>query len=203
MNKKLYYIIPLFLLEAMIQLGFFWLSPSTESRWVVYAFLTVTSITHLVITYVLLSGYGIRRAIPTVIAGSVAEMMIVVSSALLLAFKASLRSSLFLMFILTILYAALVATFALSIDRVVGESGDNGDRNDGIRYSGNGIPSPEAGNYNREQEKNRVTHNVNGYRNVNRGYVQNAGRPVIRTAPSYSSVRRTGVKTPPPVPTRP
>lgn len=121
MAKKYLYIIPLFLLEVMIQLGFFWLAPMCECRWVVYFFLTIMTIAHLVITFVFMIKYGVRKYAATIVAGSFIQAIIMGAVILLLTVEASVRSALFLMLMLLALYAAVVAIFWISM----GELGED------------------------------------------------------------------------------
>lgn len=116
MIKKYLYIIPLFLFEVMVQLGFFWLAPKCECRWVVYSFLTVMTVAHLVVTFVLTSNNGVRKSAATVVAGSFIQVVIIGAVVLLLAVGASVRSSLFLMLMLMALYTAVVTILWISIE---------------------------------------------------------------------------------------
>lgn len=116
MKKQLLSIIPLLLFEVMIQLGFFWLAPDKTCKWVVYAFLTALSLSHLMITYGLWSKYGIRRAAATIVAGSAVQVLIILGSVFLLSQDASIRSSVFLMLMLCLLYVILVSILWINIE---------------------------------------------------------------------------------------
>lgn len=116
MNKKYFYIIPLLLLEVMIQLGFFWLAPDNACKWVVYAFLSGMTLAHLIIVFALQILYGIRRSAATIVAGSFAQALVIGASVWLLSVDSSVRSSIFLMSMLAVLYIALVAILWISIE---------------------------------------------------------------------------------------
>jgi len=118
MTKKYLYIIPLFLLEVMIQLGFFWLAPTCECRWVVYSFLTVMTIAHLMITFVLITRYGVRKCASTIVAGSFIQTIIIVATVFLLIANVTVRSSLFLMLMLMALYVAVVTIMWIAIEGI-------------------------------------------------------------------------------------
>ena len=116
MTKKYLYIIPLFLLEVMIQLGFFWLAPMNDCRWVVYSFLTVMTIAHFVITFKIMAQHGVRKSIATVVSGSVIQLIIIGATILLLMVGATIRSSLFLLLMLMTLYIAVIVILWISIE---------------------------------------------------------------------------------------
>lgn len=116
MLKKYLFIIPLFLLEVMVQLGFFWLAPEYACRWVVYSFLTVMTIAHLVVSYVLMVQHGPRKAAATIVAGSFVQTLNIGATVLLLAVNSTIRSVSFLMLMLMVLYAAIVTILWISIE---------------------------------------------------------------------------------------
>lgn len=116
MLKKYLFIIPLFLLEVMVQLGFFWLAPEYACRWVVYSFLTVMTVAHLVITYVLLVQHGPRKAAATIVAGSFIQALNIGATIFLLAVNSTIRSASFPMLMLMVLYAAIETILWISIE---------------------------------------------------------------------------------------
>lgn len=116
MLKKYLFIIPLFLLEVMVQLGFFWLAPAYECRWVVYAFLTVMTVAHLVVTYVLMVQHGPRKAAATIVAGSFIQALNIGATIFLLAVNSTIRSASFLMLMLMVLYVAIETILWISIE---------------------------------------------------------------------------------------
>lgn len=60
-NENIIMIVPIFCVFAITQMLFFWLAPDVECFLVVYAFVTVLSIIHLVMTYMLSVTKGIRK----------------------------------------------------------------------------------------------------------------------------------------------
>ncbi len=134
-NKRLLYIIPLILIEMMIQMAFFWLVPDCRCKWVVYAILTIATVVHLVISYVLVLCFEIRRTAATIVAGSVVQFMIIAASIYLWAVNASARNALFMLLIILTFYIVIMTLFGFSIEGVTS-------RNEGIAGTNN--PGPAA-----------------------------------------------------------
>ena len=117
MNRKYLYIIPLMLVEVVIQLGFFWLAPDNECRWLVYLFLTVMTVVHLAIAFVMINVYGARRSAAAIVAGSFVQLVIIGVSILLLLVNAPIRSTIYPELILAVSYVAIVTIFWIAIER--------------------------------------------------------------------------------------
>lgn len=131
MKKRYLYIIPLFLVELMLQMLFFWLAPETAAKWIVYSIVTVMTIAHLILTFVLIFKYGIRRAAAPVTAGTFVQFLIVGSAVFLLIVAADVRNALFLLFILSILYITVILLLGLSMeDKKILCSADDGYKGD-------------------------------------------------------------------------
>ena len=190
MTKKYLYIIPLFFLEAVIQLGFFWLAPECECRWMAYAFLTVMTLVHLTITFVVFSEYGVRKGAATVVAGSVIQVLVIGATVWLLAVRATERSALFLMLMLMALYAAVVTILWISIE--------------GFSENHIGIPSMEDD----EPENGDDFYRESGCRESTEEVTRQANMPPVRErnfAPVYvnrPSSRDVSRRTPPPIPVK-
>lgn len=184
MIKKHLYIIPLFLFEVMIQLGFFWLAPMCECRWVVYSFLTVMTVAHLVVTFVLTTNNGIRKSAATVVAGSFIQAVIIGAVVLLLAVGASVRSALFLMLMLMALYTAVVSILWISIE------GFGNNTNQGSQLEQNDFGDDSECIEQREDMSRRVSMTSMRERNTDMNHVNGL------------SGRGHGGITPPPIPVK-
>ena len=190
MTKKYLYIIPLFFLETVIQLGFFWLAPECECRWMAYAFLTVMTIVHLIITFVVFSEYGIRKGAATVVAGSLIQVLVISATAWLLAVRATERSALFLMLMLMALYAAVVTILWISIEG----------------FSENHIGTPDIEDD--EPENGDDFYRENGCRESSEDVARQVNVPLVRErsfTPAYvnrPAGRDISRRTPPPIPVK-
>jgi len=117
MNTKYLYLIPLTLLEVILQLAFFWLAPEVPCYWVVYVFGTVMTLIHMGVTFVLGTKYGVRRGAATIVAGSVCQVILVATCGVLLASGANIRNAVFALLIVSMLYAIIVTLLVLSIEK--------------------------------------------------------------------------------------
>lgn len=117
MNNKYLYLIPLVLLEAILQLAFFWLAPAVPCYWIVYAFGSALTLIHIGVTFVLGIKYGVRRSAATVVAGSVCQVILITVCAVLLAGGSEIRNAIFALLIVSMLYAVIVTLLVLSIEK--------------------------------------------------------------------------------------
>lgn len=117
MNNKYLYLIPLTLLEVMLQLAFFWLAPDVPCYWVVYVFGSVLTLIHIVAVFVLGIKYGIRRSAATVVAGSISQVILVTTCGVLLASGSGIRNAIFALLIVSMLYVVIVTLLVLSIEK--------------------------------------------------------------------------------------
>lgn len=145
-NRNYFYIIPLVMLEAVIQLLFFWLAPAVVSRWVVYAFWTVVSVAHLTLVFILGNKKGVRRSVPTILCGSLILLFLVATGIFMLATNGTFRNTIFLMSIITILYMAAMCLMVFSIepDHAAPRIPENPQNMDGgnYPYARNSAPMP-------------------------------------------------------------
>jgi len=175
MSRNKLYIIPLFLIEMIIQLGFFWLAPECDCTWVVYAFLTIATTLHLVLSFLITTRFGIRRAAASVVAGTFIQLLIITSSIYLLAMNASARNATFLILILVSLYATVTALFGFSIEGFIRNGGDPAER------------QPEMD----ETDSNRTGCSVPGHsRSEHQRYESNASVRSRRNTPPPLPVKR-------------
>ena len=117
MNNKYLYLIPLALLEAILQLAFFWLAPAVPCYWIVYAFGSALTLIHIAIVFVLGSKYGVRRSVATVVAGSVCQVILGTTCGVLLASGSSIRNAVFALLIVSMLYMVIVTLLVLGIEK--------------------------------------------------------------------------------------
>ncbi len=114
--RKAFYLIPLFLIELMIQLTLFWLMPPVNCRWVAYGIITFMSVTHLAFVFVLSVKRGVRRSMGTIIVSSFIMMLVLGGGSVLMLLDASVRNVAFSLTVLCILYAVVVSTLFLTMD---------------------------------------------------------------------------------------
>lgn len=115
-TRNYFYVIPLVMLEIIIQLLFFWLAPSNACRWVVYAFLTAVSAAHLTLVFILGCKKGARRSVPSILCGTLILMFLIATGIFMLSTNATFRNAMFLMLIISILYAAAMSLMVFSIE---------------------------------------------------------------------------------------
>lgn len=117
MKSKYLYLIPLMLVEVILQLIFFWLTKEVPCYWVVYAFGTVMSLAHIVVVFATGIIYGIRKSAATISAGSVCQIFLVGVCVVLLLSEASIRNAVFALLITSILYVVIITLLILSIEK--------------------------------------------------------------------------------------
>lgn len=115
MSNKYLYIIPLALVEALLQLVFFWLAPDVDCFWVVYTFGTVMSLIHIGLVFVIGATYGARRCMATIVSGSICQAILFTACAVLLTSGANIRDAIFALLIVSIIYAVVVTLLVFSI----------------------------------------------------------------------------------------
>lgn len=117
MNKKYLYLIPLTLVEVTLQLAFFWLAGTVPCYWVVYVFGTIMTSVHIGLTFIVETTYGTRRSAATIIAGSVCQIILVVTCVGLLVNGSSVRNAVFSLLIVSMVYVVVVNLLILSIEK--------------------------------------------------------------------------------------
>jgi len=105
-NRRFLYLIPLAGVLAIPQILFFWLAPPADCRYVVYAFCTVLTIAHAVMTFYSVNAFGIRRSAATVTVGAVEVLGALIAGAILLASLSSVRTAAFCLSIFSVIYIA-------------------------------------------------------------------------------------------------
>ena len=190
MYKKYLYSIPLFLLEVIIQLAFFWLAPMCECRWIVYSFLTGMTLVHLVITFVLMVRYGVRKNAATIVGGSFVETLIIGAAVYLLMIRSNSRSALFMMLVLMALYAAVVTILCISIEGF-GEQ---------YEYKADIEPDEFDHGYNPYNDRERIDYTGGTSQPENIPPVR--AKNVNNHPANDLSGRRTPRRTPPPIPVK-
>jgi uncharacterized membrane protein len=117
-NENIIMIVPIFCVFAITQMLFFWLAPDVECFLVVYAFVTVLSIIHLVMTYMLSVTKGIRNSAGTILVGSVIWIIYMVLSAVLIGFDVSVKTAAFSLIIVFFVYLIGTLTMYASMGMV-------------------------------------------------------------------------------------
>lgn len=116
MSNKYLYLIPLALIEVILQLTFFWLAPDVSCYWVVYAFGSFLTLLHIGIAFRVGSTYGTRKSAAIIVAGSICQIILFVTCCVLLASSASVRNAVFSLMISSMLYIVIVTFLILSIE---------------------------------------------------------------------------------------
>lgn len=116
MSSKYLYLIPLSLIEVILQLAFFWLAPDVPCYWIVYAFGSVLTLVHIIVAFVVGSTYGVRISAATIVAGSICQILLIVTCCILLVSGSSIRNAVFSLMIASILYIVIVTLLILSIE---------------------------------------------------------------------------------------
>ena len=117
MRNKYLYLIPLGVVEIILQLTFFWLAPKVPCYWGVYGFGTFMSLIHIAMIFVLGVYCGIRRSAATVVAGSVCQIMLIISCVGLIASGASMRNAIFLLLIISMVYVVITTLLLLALEK--------------------------------------------------------------------------------------
>lgn len=126
LKNKYLYLIPLALVEVVLQLAFFWLAPDVPCYWAVYAFVTTLSLIHIALVFGVGIRFGVRRGSATVVVGSFCMAIVITTAVVLLFGGASVRNAIFALAIETLVYAIFVAALILSIERDDQISGRDG-----------------------------------------------------------------------------
>ena len=144
MKKNYLYIIPLFLLEMIFQLAFFWLAPDCECKWIVYIVISAMTISHLVLSFVLTDRFGIRRSAATIVSGTFIQVIMVSAGVILLFSQADKKNAVFSMVLLALFYALTVMLFGFSIESstVIKNSKNSGSPSINESPSPNITPNP-------------------------------------------------------------
>ena len=180
MKKKYFYAFPLLMIELMLQLVFFWLAPDIASKWAVYAICTTMTIVHLVLVFILMLYADIRRTAATIVSGTFVQMILIAASVIMLIADAEVRSTVFLLMIISILYVAVVMVFILTIER---------EELCPTRISGNGPSAqPEENTESRGSRNNRTESKM--AERCTKQPVQSSAGAFKRTAPPPLPARR-------------
>ena len=107
-NEKLLGIVPAFCIFVITQICFFWLVPDVECFLAVYAFATLISLIHMLMTYLLSVTKGIRNSAGMIIMGSA-------MSVILLYFDVSVKTAAFSQTIVFLVYLVVTITMYLSM----------------------------------------------------------------------------------------
>lgn len=116
MSNKYLYVIPLSLIEVILQLAFFWLAPDVACYWAVYAFGSVLTVVHIGVSFGVCSTYGTRKSAAIIVAGSICQIILLVTCCVLLASSASVRNAVFSLMISSMLYIVIVTLLILAIE---------------------------------------------------------------------------------------
>lgn len=116
MSNKYLYLIPLLLIEVILQLVFFWLAPDVPCYWAVYAFGSVLTILHIGVTFWVGTSFGIRRSTASIVGGSICQIVLITICGVLLAGGFSVRNAVFSLLIVSMLYIVIETLLILSIE---------------------------------------------------------------------------------------
>lgn len=114
-NEKLLGIVPAFCIFVITQICFFWLVPDVECFLAVYAFVTLISLFHMLMTYLLSVTKGIRNSAGMIIMGSAIWVIDIVMSVILLYFDVSVKTAAFSQTIVFLVYLVVTITMYLSM----------------------------------------------------------------------------------------
>ncbi len=114
-NEKLLGIVPAFCIFVITQICFFWLVPDVECFLAVYAFATLISLIHMLMTYLLSVTKGIRNSAGMIIMGSAIWVIDIVMSVILLYFDVSVKTAAFSQTIVFLVYLVVTITMYLSM----------------------------------------------------------------------------------------
>lgn len=114
-NEKLLVIVPAFCIFVIMQICFFWLVPDVECFLAVYAFVTLISLIHMLMTYLLSVTKGIRNSAGMIIMGSAIWVIDIVMSVILLYFDVSVKTAAFSQTIVFLVYLVVTITMYLSM----------------------------------------------------------------------------------------
>lgn len=114
-NEKLLGIVPAFCIFVITQICFFWLVPDVECFLAVYAFVTLISLIHMLMTYLLSVTKGIRNSAGMIIMGSAIWVIDIVMSVILLYFDVSVKTAAFSQTIVFLVYLVVTITMYLSM----------------------------------------------------------------------------------------
>lgn len=115
-NEKLLGIVPAFCIFVITQICFFWLVPDVECFLAVYAFVTLISLIHMLMTYLLSVTKGIRNSAGMIIMGSAIWVIDIVMSVILLYFDVSVKTAAFSQTIVFLVYLVVTITMYLSME---------------------------------------------------------------------------------------
>lgn len=116
MSNKYLYLIPLVLIEVILQLAFFWLAPDVPCYWVVYAFGSALTLVHIGVSFGIGSTYGTRRSGATIVVGSICQIILLAICCVLLASGSNIRNAIFSLMIASMLYIVMVTLLFFSIE---------------------------------------------------------------------------------------
>lgn len=114
-NEKLLGIVPAFCIFVTTQICFFWLVPDVECFLAVYAFVTLISLIHMLMTYLLSVTKGIRNSAGMIIMCSAIWVIDIVMSVILLYFDVSVKTAAFSQTIVFLVYLVVTITMYLSM----------------------------------------------------------------------------------------
>lgn len=131
MNKKLLFILPLIGIASIPQLLYFWYKPEAECGLAVYLFGTIMTLVHLVLGYALWYQKGTRRTVPVIIVGSIVIFIMIIAGGGMLMGMASVRTAVFALSIVTIMYFVIVSMLIIMMESDTGSLECSGlDEND-------------------------------------------------------------------------
>ena len=116
MMKRYLSIIPIALLEVMIQLCFFWLVPDFAGKWVVYGFITIMSLVHFGGMYYLTDIYGIRKIAGISVAGTFVQLIMFIAAIVLTILRVSAKTAFFPLIIITIMYFIVETVLIITME---------------------------------------------------------------------------------------
>ena len=116
MMKRIFTAIPMFFFGIMIQLLLLWLSPDAKCCWVVYIMVSLITIVHLTISYLLLLFKGIRRTVGIIITGSIINFVALCAGFILMLLDVRTMNSLFAESIIGVFYMTTVLFLSLTIE---------------------------------------------------------------------------------------
>lgn len=114
-NRFAFYLIPLLGIAAIPQILFFWLAPEVQCYITVYVFGTIITLAQLIITFAAWMRFGVRRTAAITVVGCCISLAMWIAGGILLGFSASIRTALYCLSIIAVVYVAAVTPLILSV----------------------------------------------------------------------------------------
>lgn len=114
-NRFALYLIPLLGIAAIPQILFFWLAPEVQCYITVYVFGTVITAAQLIVSFVMWMKFGTRKSAAVTAVGSGITLAMLLAGGILLATGATVRTAIYCLAVISVIYVAAVTPLILSV----------------------------------------------------------------------------------------